>query len=72
MKKPFTEEEQEVMNLLVEAHNKFVKIEAMHPDHIREWVDGIHKCQTVLKSRVVTRDYPEFFYNSTIKKDAIY
>lgn len=68
MKKPFTEQEQEIMNLLVEAHNKFVEMEQMHPDDMREWVDGIHKCQNVLKGRVVTRDYPDVFFNSVVGK----
>ncbi len=68
MKKPFTKQEEEIMNLLVEAHSKFVEMEQMHPDDIREWVDGIHKCQNVLKGRVVTRDYPDIFYNNTVGK----
>ena len=68
MKKPFTEQEEEIMNLLVEAHNKFVEMEQMHPDDMREWVDGIHKCQNVLKGRVVTRDYPDVIFNSAVGK----
>lgn len=68
MKKPFTKQEEEIANLLVEAHNKFVRMEQMHPDDIREWVDGIHICQNVLKGRVVTRDYPEVFHNSALAK----
>lgn len=67
MKTPFTDEEQEVMDLIVQAYENYIQIEPMHPDHIREFVDGIHKCQTVLKSRVVTRDYPDIFYNATLK-----
>jgi hypothetical protein len=68
MKKPFTEQEEEIISLLLEAHNKFVKLEQMHPDDTREWVNGIHKCQNVLKGRVVTRDYPDVFYNSAVGK----
>ena len=68
MKKPFDKVEQEITDLLVKAHSKFIEMEQMHSDHIREWVDGIHKCQNVLKGRVVTRDYPDVFYNSTLKK----
>jgi len=63
MKEPFTEEEKIIFDLLVQAHNKFVEMEQMHPDDMREWVDGIHKCQNVLISRVVTRDYPDVFVN---------
>lgn len=68
MKKPFTKQEEEIMNLLVEAHNKFVEMEQMHPDGTREWVDGIHKCQNVLKTRVVTRDYPDTFNSAYIEQ----
>lgn len=63
-KQPFTDQENEIMNLLIEAHKKFVEMTQMHPDDMREWVDGIHKCQSVLKGRVVTRDYPHIFYQT--------
>lgn len=62
MKKPFTEQEEEIMNLLMEAHTKFAIMKQTHPDDMREWVEGIHKCQNILIGRVVTRDYPDFFY----------
>lgn len=58
MKKPFTEKEQEIMNLLAKAHNIFLEIDPTHPSHIHDWVDGIHRCQYVIKSRVFIRDYP--------------
>ena len=61
MKKPFTEQEEQVMNSLLEAHDIFVKMKQMNPGDISEWVDGIHKCQNVLMGRVVTRDYPDVF-----------
>jgi hypothetical protein len=63
MKEPFTKQEKLIMDLLILAHNKFVDMDQMHPDDKREWVDGIHRCQNVLKGRVVTRDYPDIFYN---------
>ena len=63
MKKPFTKEEKEVMDLLVEAHNKFAKIEQTHPSDINEWVEGIHRCQSILQGRVVRRDYPDVFHS---------
>jgi len=64
MKEPFTEEEKKVMALLVEAHNLFSQIKPTHQNDITDWVDGIHKCQQVLKGRVVSRDYPEVFNNT--------
>jgi hypothetical protein len=63
MKKPFTKEEKEIMDLLVEAHNKFAKIEQTHPSDINEWVDLIHRCQSILQGRVVRRDYPDVFHS---------
>lgn len=60
-KKPFTKEEEQIMSLLVEVHNKFLDIEQTHSNDIKEWVDGIHKCQSVLKGRVIIRDYPDVF-----------
>jgi len=60
-KEPFTKEEKEVMNLLVKAHNKFVKIERTHPSEINDWVNAFHTLQSILMNRVVRRDYPETF-----------
>lgn len=65
MKNPYTEKENEVNLLLVQAHNIFTEMNDMHPDDTREWVDGIHKCQNVLMRRVVIRDYPNAFYNAS-------
>ena len=61
MKKPFTDKEQKVMDLLVEAHNNFIELERTHPMEIMEWVSGLHKLQDLLGARVLRRDYPEIF-----------
>ncbi len=61
MNNPFTPEEKEIMDLLVKAHNLFSKLEPTNPNQIPDWVDGIHKCQYVVMSRIVIRDYPETF-----------
>jgi len=68
IKQPFTKQEQEIMDSLVDAHNKFVAMEQMHPDDTKEWVDGIHKCQNVLMRRIVARDYPDVFYTQKPKQ----
>lgn len=60
-KNPYTPEEKKIMNLLVEAHNEFVKLQHTHNSDPYEWADGIHKCQNVLINRIVRRDYPEAF-----------
>jgi len=61
MKKPFTDKEKKVMDLLVEAHNKFLELEPTHPTEITEWVSNFHKLQDLLGARVLRRDYPETF-----------
>ena len=63
---PFIIEERRVIDLLVEAHNLFVKIPPYRTEHMNEWVDGIHKCQNVLKDRVVIRDYPHVFNREAV------
>ena len=62
-KNPFTVKEQEIVDLLTEAHNKYIELKEMHPDDITAWKSGIHKCQNVLRGRVVIRDYPDVFYS---------
>lgn len=61
MKTPFTKEEQEVMDLIVEAHNKFIKLEQTHLSDQSDWANGIHSCQKVLQSRAFRRLYPDVF-----------
>lgn len=53
------------MDLLVEAHNKFIKLEKTHGMETSEWVNNFHKLQDILIARVVRRDYPDYF--SSIK-----
>ena len=54
-------DEREVMELLKEAWNKFQALDQTHPDHKRDFADGIHKCQEQIIHRVVQRDYPNDF-----------
>jgi len=61
MKSPFTIQEKEIMDLLIDAHNKFMKIRPVHSSHIDEWINGIHKCQNVIIGRIVIREYPHIF-----------
>lgn len=55
------EQEREIMALLVSAWNKFQVMEQTHPDHKRDFADGIHKCQDQIIHRVVQMDYPKDF-----------
>jgi hypothetical protein len=55
---PFTPDEQEIMDLLVAAHNKFSTLETTHPDETREWFDGVHALQDVIGRRILRRLFP--------------
>ena len=59
---PFTEEEQKIMDLLVEAHRIFINLPKSHPNEMMDWVNGIHQTQYVLMARITRRDYPKLFY----------
>lgn len=61
MKKPFTENEQVVMDNLVAAWNGFQKLVKQHPSDLDEFIDGLHRCQNVLSLRILRRDYPDRF-----------
>ena len=60
-KKPFTPKEQEIFDLLVSAHNKFIALDRTHPMEVQEWVLPFHHLQDMLTNRVVRRDYPDYF-----------
>ena len=51
-------EEQTVMDSIMAAYEAFLKLESEHPDELREFVDGIHRCQDVLGMRVLRRSVP--------------
>lgn len=63
--RPFTPDEQEVMDLITRAHNKFCELaqgsEAGSEYHSNKWMSCIHGLQEVLIYRTVKRDYPNFF-----------
>ncbi len=65
-------EEQSVMDKLMEALTAFQKLEREHPDEMREFVDGIHRCQDVLGMRVLRRSVPMGWptYQCEKKEDA--
>ena len=62
-KQPFTEEEAEIMQLLVRAHNKFIGLRNTHKMETTEWVQSFHKLQDLLGARVLRRDYPDTFHS---------
>lgn len=54
-----TDVEGEVMSSLINAFNTFCNLERQHPDEIRDFTDGIHKCQDLLAVRIARREYPK-------------
>ena len=58
---PFTEQEERIMQLIVEAHNEFVKLDRGHSMEIQEWVTGIHQLQSILSHRCLRRLFPSHF-----------
>ena len=56
-----TPEEGSVMDDLVSAWNKFIKLEKQHPCDINEFGDSIHKLQGILAMRPLRRQYPDYW-----------
>lgn len=54
-----TDDEGKVHDALIEAVNIFARLPRQHPDEMRDFVDGIHKCQDQLAVRIVRRHYPK-------------
>jgi hypothetical protein len=54
-----TTDEGKVSDALVEAVQAFAALDRQHPDELRDFVDGIHKCQDQLAVRIVRRHYPK-------------
>ena len=59
--KPFSEQEEKIMNLLIEAHTNFSELEQTHPSDINDWVFHLHGLQRLLGQRLLRRDYPHIF-----------
>jgi len=53
-----TDTEGIVMDALCQAFNTFATLERQHPDELRDFADGIHRCQDALALRIVRRTFP--------------
>ena len=53
--------EEEILTDLVNAWNKFGKLESQHPNELEDFADGIHKCQYVLAMRFARESRPDLF-----------
>ena len=54
-----TVKEQKALDGLRDAVEAFNKLDMQHPDERRDFIDGVHKCQDALLTRVVRRSYPK-------------
>ena len=59
MSKIITEEEKQVLDKIVEAHNLYVQLEDV--DNTQEWCETIHKLQAIISLRLLRRIHPEIF-----------
>lgn len=58
---PFTPEEKKIMDLLIEAHNLFVKLPESHPTANSEWCFYFHGLQGLLQHRALKNIFPKYF-----------
>lgn len=59
--KPFTEAEDKVMNLLIEAHNAFIALPDQRKDAVQDWVVHFHALQRIMGMRTMRRLFPDYF-----------
>lgn len=52
---------EEILNNLADVWNKFIKLEKQHPDELRDFTDGIHKCQGIISMRYARAYRPRLF-----------
>lgn len=63
-----TPDEHNVLNLLVSAWNAFQKLDNHGPWDRGDFMEGIHKSQSVIGLKVATRANPEVWINHHQKK----
>lgn len=56
-----TDDEREILDLLAEAHNKFVALADKHPSAMQEWTFYIHGLQSQIEHRICSRVLEDIF-----------
>lgn len=64
-----TDKEQEVMDSLVAAINRYAGLEIEHPHEFDDFLQSIHRLQDLLAIRVARRMFPEGWYRIPPKPD---
>lgn len=54
-----TDREGSIHDALRKAVDDFDMLDRQHPDELRDFVDGIHRCQQLLALRVCRRAFPD-------------
>ena len=57
-----TAQELNVIDKLADAYVAFVQLDRYHPQEDQEFVDAIHRAQTLIMSRLAVRQHPKVFY----------
>lgn len=56
-----TDDEREILDLLAEAHNKFVSLADKHPSAMQEWTFYIHGLESLIEHRICKRVAKDIF-----------
>jgi hypothetical protein len=56
--KPFSKEEEEIMNLIIEARSKFYQLQQNYPSDITDLEFHLNGVQRIMAQRVFRRNYP--------------
>lgn len=57
-----TDEEKTIVMMLVQARELFLKLDNIGMETLKEFDDGIHQCQDVIRGRVAHRADPKFWF----------
>ena len=57
----FTDAEKRCHDALMLSYQEFIDMPREHPDEMRDFVDAVHKIQGLLATRIVRRDYPDYW-----------
>lgn len=52
-----SEKERRVVDLLSDAWNWYIELEKLHPNHVEEFRQAIHRAQHLVMSRPVQREF---------------
>lgn len=56
------------MDNLVDAWNGFIKLEKQHPSENTDFMNGIHKLESILGMRILRRERPDIFPSYKVEK----